>query len=143
MTVRVRDAGALRVPTEMRVRMPGGTQPIERVMARTADGLSEVYRRGIRLSAVPGTVTGPSNPTRPSATETVMVSASGGTPPYTHAWTVNSPVVPTRPAEAATAFRAPANFQGTLTATDTVRDSTGLTAQVSVGVIFYEGGDVI
>lgn len=143
MTVRVRDAGGLRVPTEIRIFQTFGTQPVERIMARSADGLSEVYRRGIRLSAVPGNVSGFSNRNRPSATDTVMVSASGGTPPYTHSWAVGSPVVPTAPTSSQTAFRAPVNFTGTLTATDTVTDATGLKAYALVGVYFYEGADEI
>lgn len=123
----VRDAGALRQAYEIGVRGPSALSPVDRVLARTADGLFEVYKRGIRLSA-PGTIRARSNDAAPSSTPTVTVAVAGGTPPYTHQWSNADQLTPNNPTGASTSFRIPRGYLGTATATDTVRDANGLTA---------------
>lgn len=58
---------------------------------------------------------------------TVMASATGGTPPYAHQWTTDPGFVASYPTSASTSFRGtPPALQGEIsgTATDTITDSS-------------------
>lgn len=141
MTLRGRDTGALRTATEVLARKSDGSMtPVDRMMIRTPDGLSQFYKRGLRLSANPQNVSGPSNSSRQTATNATQVSVSGGTGPYSHSWSVPSPLRAGSPTSAMTPFIAPANYAGSSFATDTVTDANGLTAQISVGITIYDTG---
>lgn len=146
MTLRVRDTGTLRTATEVRARKSdGGLAPVDRMMIRTADGLAQFYRRGIRASVTPTSVSGyGTNKTGPVYTSSVAVSVDGGTQPYGYSWSVTGGMGATNPNSPSTAFVGnPPGLYGELSgvATCTITDASGLNQQVAVDVtITREGG---
>jgi len=144
VSLRIRDTGTNRTAIEARFRDGDGvTKPIERMILRTASGTAEFYRRGIRLSASPSPLVTYSDTRRPVASSQVMVSASGGTPPYAHAWAADYPLAPINPTSGTTGFTIPRNFEGEVTVSDLVTDANGLSAGITVQVVVYStsGGD--
>lgn len=138
MTLRVRDTATLRTATEARVRKSDGAlASIDRMMIRTANGLSQFYRRGLRLSASPDSASGFGvNRTGPIYTNTVQVAVEGGTAPYTYSW-VPSGVFVNSPNAAATSFGGnPPAIAGEIdgSATCTVTDSNGLSLTITIPV---------
>lgn len=138
MSLRTRDTAALRTATEVYLRGSSGSHPIDRMMMRTDAGVSEFYRRGLRPFADPSIAEGSSSARAgPVTTNTVVVSVSGGTAPYSHLWSSANGIAATAPSSATTAFRgSPPAFSGYLYAvlTDTITDANGLTSTVSVEV---------
>lgn len=140
MTLRVRDTATLRTATEVRARKSDSTLvPVDRMMIRTTNGLSQFYRRGIRLSASPGSASGFGvNRTGPIYTNTVQIAVEGGTAPYTYSWATNSGIFVNSPTSAATSFGGnPPAIAGEIdgTATCTVTDSSGLSQTVTVSIV--------
>ncbi|WP_394662886.1 hypothetical protein [uncultured Sphingomonas sp.] len=139
MTLRVRDTGALRTATEVRARKTDGTLvSVDRMMIRTADGLTQFYKRGLRLSASPAEANGfGTNRTGPVYTNTVAVSVDGGSPPYSYAWATTAGVSVQYPTMASTGFVGnPSAIAGDIygTATCTVSDSAGLSQPIAIPV---------
>lgn len=142
MTLRLRDTATLRMATEVRARKSDGTlASVDRMMIRTADGLSQFYRRGLRLSASPDSASGFGvNRTGPIYTNTVQVAVDGGTAPYTYSWIPSSGIFVNNPTSAATSFGGnPPAITGEIdgSATCTVTDSNGLSQQVTVTINVY------
>ena len=111
----------------MCVRVANGTAPT---------GLKEFYKADVRVAAAPNFAFG-FGTTLPVITNTVTVTAAGGTPPYTHSWSVDDPSVTINTRlSASTTFGARPSFGDTIsaTATDTVTDATGALARVQVAV---------
>ncbi len=146
MTLRIRDTATLRTATEARARKSDGTlAPIDRMMIRTADGLAQFYRRGIRASVTPSFVGGyGTNKTGPVYTSSAAVSVDGGTQPYAYYWVITGGMGVVNPNSPTTNFvGSPPGLYGELngTATCTVTDASGLSQQVTVEVtITREGG---
>lgn len=142
MTLRLRDTATLRTATEVRARKSDGTlASVDRMMIRTADGLTQFYRRGLRLSASPDSASGFGvNRTRPIYTNTVQVAVDGGTAPYTYSWIPSSGIFVNSPTSAATSFGGnPPAIAGEIdgSATCTVTDSNGLSQSVTVPINIY------
>lgn len=140
MTLRVRDTATLRTATEVRARKSDGALvSVDRMMIRTADGLSQFYRRGLRLSASPDSASGFGvNRTGPIYTNTVQVAVEGGTAPYTYSWISSGGVFVNSPTSAATSFGGnPPAIAGEIdgSATCTVTDSNGLSQAVTVSIV--------
>jgi hypothetical protein len=146
VTLRIRDTATLRTATEARARKSDGTlAPIDRMMIRTAEGLTQFYRRGIRASVAPSFVNGyGTNKTGPVYTSSAAVSVDGGTQPYTYSWSVTGGIGVTNPNSPSTSFVGnPPGLYGELNGvgTCTITDASGLSQQVTVEVtITREGG---
>lgn len=139
MTLRVRDTATLRTASEVRARKSDGSLvSVDRMMIRTADGLVQFYKRGLRLSASPSDANGfGTNKTGPVYTNSVLVSVNGGSPPYSYAWATTAGISAQYPAMASTGFVGnPSAIAGDIygTATCTVSDSAGLSQPIEIPV---------
>lgn len=98
----------------------------------------------LSAAAAPQGVYGASNG-KPAVTNQTTVTATGGYPPYTYAWSEGADMVPTAPTAAVTAFRGfpgggeEFNEQFTCTVTD-ARGQTVDTNQVNARISNFGGG---
>ena len=139
MTLRVRDTATARTAVEVRFRDGNGvTKPVERLYVRTEAGTGIFYQRGIRLNVSPTEAYGYSSAKAgPVYTNTVAVSVTGGSAPYTHSWVTTGGFSATAASSSSTAFVGnPSSFSGEIdgVATDYVTDANGLTSSISVDV---------
>lgn len=137
------------------VRTPTGDKAVERMTLRTPSGDKLIYAAGgmsLTVTASPASAVGSGANASPIAVTSAVVtaSASGGTGPYTYAWTeltMGTAIEALSPSSAATQFRATvaagesefADFR--CTATD-ARGRTG-TVDVSVSLFNFWFGDPI
>lgn len=153
MTLVIRDGG--NVPrTIAAIQIRDGTntpRTITEIRARDSNNVSRViFSTGadFTASAFPSDVFGYDDATGTAYSNTTTVTPSGGTPPYTHAWTVQSYtglVAPTvdAPTLATTLFiqtGLPPGGYTFATFIDTVTDNIGATTQVTVTASFYSQG---
>lgn len=129
-------AGVSRVAGEIKISLADmSSVTVDRIRVLGPDGVDhEVYKRSIRLAVSPTSA----NSTHSVQTNAVTVSVAGGTPPYSHSWSVvtsaGSAVNATAPTSATTAFKINSGLFGDAIATDTVTDSLGLSTSINVGV---------
>lgn len=92
MTVIVRDTSTLRTISELQVRDGGNVaRDIEEIRVRDSNNISRiVFSTAVPLSAgaSPDPVSGITAGTGTATTDSTTVTATGGVPPYTYAWTV-------------------------------------------------------
>jgi hypothetical protein len=140
VSLRWRDSGgALRTAGAVSIRdASSALLAVDQIRVRDADNvLREVYKQGIRLAATPTFVYG-TGISGPITTNSVTVGVAGGTPPYTHAWTVGGSVVANSPTSATTSFtKSGASVEAT--ATDLVTDVNGLFNSINVPVSIERG----
>lgn len=141
MTLRVRDIGTTRRAIRAQVRVGTSPLPIARMSFRTAAGLSQFFIRAMSVSANPTSVSGYGGKTGPVTSNSTQASASNGTPPYSFAWSTDAGFGATQPNSAMTAFvgSPPQGDSIDGTATCTITDASGLSAQVSVYVSLARG----
>lgn len=136
-------AGVSRVAGEIKISLADmSSVTVDRIRILGPDMVDhEVYKRAVRLAVSPASA----RSTHSAQTNTVTVSAVGGTPPYSHSWSVvtsaGSTVSATAPSSATTAFKINSGLFGDAIATDTVTDSLGLTASINVGVSIDTGSN--
>lgn len=140
MSLFVRDTATRRLAVEGRILMTDGSKPIEKMLLRDATGLRQFYQRGIRPAATPDVLNGTSSTKRITYTPSTTIAVTGGTPPYSHSWSVQG-LTPTAPTSNTTAFTIPRYYEDNVVATDTVRDANGLTATVGVTIFVFLGND--
>lgn len=141
MTLRVRDIGTTRRTIRAQVRVGTSPLPVARMWFRTADGIQRFFNRAMSVSANPTSVSGYGGKTGPVTTNSTQASASNGTPPYSFAWSTDVGFGATQPNSAMTAFigSPPQGESIDGTATCTITDASGLSAQVSVYVTIGRG----
>jgi hypothetical protein len=133
--MKIRDAsGTLRAITGVAVRDAGGVlRQIKTIKARDAAGVLRVVFNGFKVSASPSSTTGycysPGFTT--AITGIVTANVTGGTAPFTYAWTADSGWSALSPTNYATSFRSPGLSPGDEangSAYVTVTDANGATA---------------
>lgn len=133
--MKIRDAsGTLRTITSIAVRDAGGVlRQIQTIKARDAAGVLRVVFNGLKVSASPSSAIGYcySSGFDTAITGYVYANVTGGTAPFTYAWTADSGWSALSPTNYATSFRSPGLNPGdeaTGSAYVTVADANGATA---------------
>ena len=141
--MQIRDAsGTLRTITGIAMRDAGGVlRPIKMAKARDAGSTLRVVFSGMKVTVSPDEATGfaSTGGDRAVVTSGVSATVTGGTAPYTYAWTPSAGWSATSPALASTAFVSPDISPGDSSTGDayvTVTDANGQTA-VSNDITLY------
>lgn len=133
MTVKIQDAGTLRTITGLKVRVGGVTRTIRQIKVMDGGTLRTVATFSSALSVSISTVAEAIGSSSSLTTNSVTATPSGGTAPYTYAWTL----VTNGGRNASTAGSpslATTNFTKTgLVPTDVVTDVWRVTATDSFG----------
>jgi hypothetical protein len=149
MTIKVKDSGGtLRTVVRASVMAGGTLRPLKSVKVKDSGGTLRTVFAGLNVTPNYSAVSGFGTTTPIYSTPTTVVTATGGTGPYTYLWTVveddalGTPSI-TSSTSASTTFQSTdlANFTPhTVTFRCTVTDSLAVTGSCDVTVVFTKTG---